>query len=192
VGQAGGESQWQSGKYNLMKGHAEIVFKKFTANYSAFMCDLGAIYELKDSRLVIYLPAGAVVVADKINIPENKERSMIFRLLTGGENSMELTNNGFIFKMGNVNAAIVDYSPSVNKKTIEKKAQVSSYSGRKFRDVANMKVDNKSSALFAVVIGVDGSEKNVSLKVTDEKIIITGIAGEQKDLIVNWDGYIEK
>lgn len=188
VGQLGEGARWFSSDIQKSRAQATLLATENTPSHSSYLCDLGGLYLLKDERYtggqyftrylrsLTYLPSGAVVLVDRIETP--LPRTFHFRLLTTGR---DLSNSGrtFDFTLAGVPARIVDSSAQTwSRSTAREMLPVYGNPERDaFRNVITLTARNQTRAIFAVVLGVDGSEKSISVEADVRGITIRQAGG---------------
>lgn len=189
VGQLGEGARWFSSDIQKSRAQATLLATEKTPSHSSYLCDLGGLYLLKDERYtggqyftrylrsLTYLPSGAVVLVDRIETP--LPRTFHFRLLTTGR---DLSNSGrtFDFTLAGVPARIVDSSAQTwSRSTAREMLPVYGNPERDaFRNVITLTARNQTRAIFAVVLGVDGSEKSISVEADARGITIRQAGGK--------------
>jgi hypothetical protein len=181
VGQVGGGGPWFGSRLNRLQQPAAVLKTDQTANYTSYLCDLSGLYWLRDERVpkkqfypgyhrrITYLPTGAVVVVDRIQTPV--PRTFYFRLLTSAQ-KLAPAKNGFQMAVGQsqIPAKMVDFSPQAWPRSVsEEKLPVWANPDRK---VAVLTATDRTEAIFAVVLGVDGSEAGIKLTAKQNQITI--------------------
>jgi hypothetical protein len=181
VGQYGEGAAWFANNQKGIQSHPTVLDFKNTPNYHTYLAEIGGVY--KDAgypsyrRSITYLPAGAVVVVDKIESP--KPETWHFRLPTVARD-MKVDGKGFACTVGVVPVKIVDFSPTPveYKVTSEIMPSFNNPTGdAPARNVASLIAKQTNKAIFATVIGVNGAEKGISVKADDKAIQILGAPG---------------
>jgi hypothetical protein len=191
LGQIGGGGQWfDSNLYLSNNGHGKVIAKTITPEYSTYLLDLSNVYRIPDSRApkgiiyptyrrsVTYFVNGTVVIADRIETPF--PRSFNFRLLTGAKD-LKLNGKKFSFSVGNPKAndgpfagKIWDASPRETERSVQSGVMLSSYAGLKTRDVVSLRQADTRSAVFVVILGMQGSEKDMQVTADESRVVIQG------------------
>jgi hypothetical protein len=178
VGQYGEGNAWFANNQKGIQTHATVLDVQHTPNYHTYLADIGGLYQNAGypsyRRSITYLPSGAVVVVDKIHAA--KPQTWHFRLPTIARN-MILKGKSFDFTLGAVKARIVDFSPAsveyqVTREILE--AHNNPSGDAPARNFANLIARNMTDVIFAVVIGVNGAEKGITVKADGKRIMIEG------------------
>lgn len=168
----------------LTRGHAEHLHH--------YLCDLGGLYRLVDERvpagyffadyhrIVIFLPDGALALADRIRLPVT--RSFSFRLLVASDD-LRTTDDGFAFSVGGQPGRITDCSPHAHPR-IARREKIAAFDTPP-RGVATLRAEETREAIFANVLGVGDAASRYRLKVDDTGASLLGPGGEPL-LYVDW------
>ncbi|MBC8121195.1 MAG: heparinase II/III family protein [Gemmatimonadaceae bacterium] len=189
VGQLGEGARWFSSDIQKSRPQATLLATEKTPSHTSYLCDLGGLYLLKDERYtggqyftryrrsLTYLPSGALVLVDQIETP--LPRTFHFRLLTAAR---DLSNIGrqFNFTLEGVPAHVVDFSTQTwSRTTAPEMLPVYGNPERDaFRNVVTLTAPNQTRAIFAVVLGVNGSEKGIVVEADEREITIRDSAGK--------------
>jgi hypothetical protein len=180
-GQYGEGGDWFANNQRLIRSHPTVLEVRNTAVAHSYLCDLGGVYQSAGHpsyrRSLTYLPSGAVVVVDKI--ASAKPQTWHFRLLSRARD-LKLHGNAFDFSVGPVPARIVDFSPVAYERTTQREilpAHANPSGDAPFRHAATLIARETSSAIFAVVIAVNGADQGITVTADDTRISISGAPG---------------
>ena len=192
IGQYGEGSQWFSNAYKFIRTSATTVWTAHTPNYHTYMADLGGVYQpaggnnkaSRDAntmslyrRSITYLPQGVVVVVDRVEAPT--PQTFRFRIPTQAKD-MAVSGRVWTFKIGRTPGRIVDVSPQAYEASVTHEP-VDSYrnpgSDPAARNVATLRAVGQTSAIFAVVLGMNGAERGITVQASGEGIVIRGGPG---------------
>ncbi len=181
VGQVGGGGPWFGSRLNRLQRQAAVLKVDKNPSYTSYLCELSGLYWLQDERVpkkqfypnyhrrITYLPTGAVVVVDRIQTPV--PRTFYFRLLTSAQ-KLAPAENGFQMTVGSsqLPAKIVDFSPQAWPRSVS--AEKLPVWANPDRNVAVLTATDRTQAIFAVVLGVDGSEAGIRVTAKENQITI--------------------
>lgn len=180
-GQYGEGGEWFANNQRLIRSHPTVLEVRHTPAAHSYLCDLGGVYQSTGypsyRRSLTYLPSGAVVVVDKIAAA--KPQTWHFRLLSRARD-LKVNGNVFDFSVGPVPARIVDFSPVAYERTTQREilpAHANPSGDAPFRNTATLIARDTSSAIFAVVIGVNGADQGLTVTADDTRIVISGAPG---------------
>jgi len=195
VGQLGEGGQWFSHSVGGPYSYANVtqlphvISVQHTAAYTSYLCDIGGVYQLSDSRVaggqfspsylrcVTYLSTGAVVVADKIQCPQ--PRNMHFRIQTNANAPLTFAGTKYSFTAGATPATITDFSPTAwthNSLTINPVFNAP-YNEYPTRQVADITATGQTNAIFAAAVRANGQDPNLAVSATQGNIAITPTGG---------------
>ncbi len=181
VGQVGGGGAWFGSKLNRLQRQPAVLKVDQNPGYTSYLCDLSGVYWLQDERVpekqfypnyhrrITYLPTGAVVLVDRIKTPV--PRTFQFRLLTSAK-AMAVQGNGFQMTIGRAQlpGRINDFSPQAWSRSVAAE-KIPTWDNQD-RQVASLTASNQTQAIFAVVLGVDGSETGIQVAAKPNQITI--------------------
>ncbi|MBW4552660.1 MAG: DUF4962 domain-containing protein [Aphanocapsa sp. GSE-SYN-MK-11-07L] len=181
VGQVGGGGAWFGSRLNRLQRQATVLKVDQNSGYTSYLCDLSGLYWLQDERVpkqqfypnyhrrITYLPKGAVVVVDRVQTPV--PRTFTFRLLTSAQ-SMAVQENGFQMTIGRTQlpARINDFSPQPSSRSVAAE-KIPTWDNQE-RRVASLTATDRTQAIFAVVLGVEGSEAGIQVTAKQNQITI--------------------
>lgn len=195
VGQAGEGAAWfniGNIRTQMAKKSPEVLKIENTADYSAYLCDIGGFFGLQKEanakelifpeykRIIVYLPKeNSVVVADLIKLEE--PRKLRFRLLTGGK-TMKVENRNFNFNIGANQYTVKDFSGQDYKRT-SRFEQTHSW-GNTDRQVAELESDPTTDAIFAAAIGPEAEVNKLEVKVDSKNVTIK--LSNNKTIKIDW------
>ncbi|PTX94830.1 hypothetical protein DB346_22755 [Verrucomicrobia bacterium LW23] len=195
VDQLGGGQAWfgMGNTYSKIKRHAAVTNVMHHPAWHSYMCDLGGVYLLQDSRepaqsfyptylrSITYLTTGAVVIVDKIECPQ--PRTFHFRLLTAAQD-MTSEGNDFAFTVKGVPGKILNLSKQQFESSVKKEENYVWRDGK--RDVAILTARDQTKAIFVTVLAMNGAEKNLSVQADEKEIIISGVSGKETPVSIQW------
>jgi hypothetical protein len=181
VGQYGEGGAWFANNQRLITAHPTVLDVRNLPSAHSYLCDLGGVYQSAGHpsyrRSLTYLPSGAVVVVDKIAAA--KPQTWHFRLLSRAR-ELKVNGNTFDFSVGPVPARIVDFSPVAHERTAQREmlpAHANPSGDAPFRHTATLIARETSSAIFAVIIAVNGAERGLAVEADNNRIVIRGAPG---------------
>jgi hypothetical protein len=181
VGQIGGGGPWFGSRLNRLQHQATVLRVDKNPGYTSYLCDLSGLYWLQDERVpekqfypnyhrrITYLPTGAVVVVDRVQTPV--PRTFHFRLLTSAK-TMAVQDNGFQMTVGGAQlpARINDFSPQPWSRSVAAE-KIPTWNNQD-RRVASLTATDRTQAIFAVVLGVEGSEAGIRVAAKENQVTI--------------------
>lgn len=174
-----GGTWFHDGKYKLadIQKEATLLEQRNSPEYSTYLADLGGIYLVENQpsprnrffpdfrRRVVFLPGGAVIVADRFRLPA--ERAIRFRLQTVAPAMADASGNDRSFTVNGRNYLIRDFSPLPFECSTTAETIAWHSSNKQRRTVYNLTTPPLKEAVF-----IAGAGKKELL----EKIRVTGDA----------------
>ncbi|MEI8312627.1 MAG: hypothetical protein WCH98_17890, partial [Verrucomicrobiota bacterium] len=194
IGQLGSDMPWygMGGVGKQIKRPPKLLDVRHGSDFHTCLSDLGGIYKIADDReptkfffptyyrSVTYLPKGAVVIIDRVEIPQ--PRNIYFRLLTAATD-LAVSGRDFTFTAKGAPGKIIDLSPGEDLARTVTKEEIFTWGSNTKRQVATLIAKDSKSATFAVVIGMNGAENGIAVETAPTGAVIKGASAEPIEIV---------
>jgi hypothetical protein len=199
VGQVGEGGAWLMGPaYTQFQREAEVLEVRNAADHHYYLCDIGGLYRLEDSRAeggvtfptyrreLTFLTEGAVVIVDHVKLEQ--PRAVRLNLLTGGV-SGEVSGDevGFVFKDGGKGR--IKTASSVPVTLAAGPGEVLSW-GRNDRYIVSMTTGEVGVASVAAVVGPEALVSGMKLERRGEQWVL--VRSGKGELVVGSEKVLER